>query len=193
MKSDIRPVKAFYKASDLLYGVLSGCLSGCRYHFSPPNPSQFLVCYTSININRGENEVFGICFFWNFVTLLYTVQLHTRWWKKSFPCKYKPWVLSASVKWKWLPWVGVYPWRCTIANLFFCMLCNLLDLEECHLSGLFCLLTMCGYSHSTWRLDFTLALSQGEESHKGQSSDPLSSREPVRLKNSVSSIGYVHL
>ncbi len=69
-----------------------------------------------------------------FVALLYKVQPQTRWWK-SFPCKYETWVLSASLKWKRLPWAGIDPWGCTIANLFLCMWCNFLDLEECHLSS----------------------------------------------------------
>lgn len=59
------------------------------------------------------------------------------------------------------------------------MLCNFL--EECHLSSLLCLLIMCGYSCSTWWLDFTHAPSQGKDSDKRQSCvHPSSESQRVR-------------
>lgn len=71
------------------------------------------------------------------------------------------------------------PSCCTIANLFLCMLHNFLDLEECHLSSLSCLLAMCAGSHSAWWLDITHAASQGEHFHTGQTPAPLPSGAPL--------------
>lgn len=78
--------------------------------------------------------------------------------RSHFLSTYKPWVFFMTIG---SDYHGRdLSWCCTIGNLFLCTLHNFLDLEECHLSSLSCLLTVCVCDHLIWCLDFAHTPSQ---------------------------------